>query len=169
MAVNRPHERKRCYERLYERQSSFDVFAPYVRKRWQDGERGGIHLFREMREQGYTGSERSVYRYLETLKQAEVSVSVTPARIQKYSANTAVWLFVRDPERLDEAEREDLATFCQASLSLNRAYCLIQEFLRMVHQREGERLDAWLAKVVESELPELQSFPGCESRKTKPR
>ena len=28
----------------------------------------------------------------------------------------------------------------------------------MVHQREGQRLDAWLARVAESELPELQSF-----------
>ncbi|MFL5704317.1 MAG: hypothetical protein ACJ8AG_15995 [Ktedonobacteraceae bacterium] len=28
----------------------------------------------------------------------------------------------------------------------------------MVHRREGERLDAWLAKIVESGLPELQSF-----------
>lgn len=59
-------------KRRRKRQSSFDVFAPYVLKRWQDGERTGIHLFREIREQGYTGSERSVYRYLKTLK-AEVA------------------------------------------------------------------------------------------------
>jgi transposase len=61
------------------RQSSFDVFAPYVLKRWQDGERRGIHLFREIREQGYTGSERSVYRYVETLKQAELWLSAPMA------------------------------------------------------------------------------------------
>ena len=97
------------------RHSSFDTFAPYVLKLWQEGEHIGIHIFREMREQGYTGSERSVYRYLETLKQAEVKAPVNPARIQKYSVNTAVWLFVRDPERREEVEREDLAAFCQAS------------------------------------------------------
>ncbi|GHO87018.1 hypothetical protein KSZ_50240 [Dictyobacter formicarum] len=28
----------------------------------------------------------------------------------------------------------------------------------MVHKREGQRLDAWLARVAESGLPELQSF-----------
>ena len=145
-------------KRRRKRQSAFDGFAPYVLKRWQDGERTGIQIFREMQKRGYTGSERSVYRYLETLKQAEVRVSVNPARIQKYSANTAVWLFVRAPERLDEVEQEDLATFCQASLSLNRAYGLIQDFLTMVHKREGQRLDAWLEKIAESGLPELQSF-----------
>ena len=87
-----------------------------------------------------------------------MKASVNPARVQKYSAKTAVWLFVRNPDTLDEFEREDLATFCQASTALKRAYRLIQEFLTMVHKREGERLDVWLAKIAESGLPELQSF-----------
>jgi transposase len=145
-------------KRRRKRQSSFDAFAPYVLKRWQSGERNGLAIFREIKAQGYPGTERSVYRYLKTLKQTEVRASVNPARIRKYSANTAVWLFVHDPATLDEGEREDLATFCQASTTLKRAYRLIQEFLTMVHKREGHRLDAWLAKIAESDLPELQSF-----------
>jgi transposase len=140
------------------RQSSFDPFAAYVLKRWQDGERNGLTLWREIKAQGYTGTERSVYRHLKTLKQAEVRTSVNPERIQKYSVNTAIWLFVRDPTKLNEIEREDLAAFCQASAPLNKAYDLLQDFLSMVHQREGKRLDAWLARVAESGLPELQSF-----------
>ena len=51
-----------------------------------------------------------------------------------------------------------MAAYCQASPTLKRAYGLIQEFLRMVHKREGERLDAWLTHVAESNLPELQHF-----------
>ena len=148
-----PEARKRR-----KRQSSFDAFAPFVLKRWHDGERNGLVLWREIRAQGYTGTERSVYRYLETLKRAEVKASVTMHRIQKYSSNIAVWLFVRDPETLDEVEREDLAAFCQASTTLKRAYGLIQDFLAMVHKREGPRLDAWLEQVARSRLPELQSF-----------
>lgn len=143
------------------RQSCFDEFAPYVFQRWKDGERNGLTLHRELREQGYTGSERTVYRYLETLKQAEIRASTrsTPlSRLQHFSAKTAVWLFVRPHKRLDEIEQEDLAAYCQASSTLKQAYMLVQEFLGMVHQREGERLDAWLAKVAESDLPELQRF-----------
>jgi transposase len=140
------------------RQSSFDAFAPYVLKRWQEGERNGLALWREIKAQGYTGTERSVYRHLETLKQAEVRASATPERIQKYSVNAAIWLFVRDPKKLDEIEREDLTAFCQASATLKKAYDLLQDFLSMVHKREGDRLDAWLAQVAESHLPELQSF-----------
>jgi transposase len=72
--------------------------------------------------------------------------------------NTAIWLFVRDPNKLEQIEREDLASISQASAPLKKAYDLLQDFLSMVHKREGQRLDAWLTKVAESGLPELQSF-----------
>jgi len=72
--------------------------------------------------------------------------------------NAAIWLFVRDPNKLEEIEQEDLAAFCQASAPLKKAYEILQDFLSIVHQREGQRLDAWLARVAESGLPELQSF-----------
>jgi transposase len=48
-----------------------------------------------------------------------------PERLQKYTAKTAIWLFVRDPKLLNEIEREDLATFCQASAPLKKAYDLL--------------------------------------------
>lgn len=138
--------------------SEFDPFAPYVLKRWQEGERNGLRLWREIQMQGYTGSERTVYRHIEALKQAEVKTSVHLPRLQKFSANTAVWLFVRDPKTLDEVEQEDLATFCQASPILKGTYDLVQDFMQMVRKREGHRLEAWLERVATSDLAELQSF-----------
>ena len=138
--------------------SSFDAFAPYVLKRWKEGEHKGIALYREIKAQGYTGSDRSVYRYLATLKQTEIHVSVNVERIKKYTPNTTVWLFVHDPKTLGEVEQEDLAAILLASPLLKKAYDLIQSFLALVHKREGHRLDAWLAQVAESNLPELQSF-----------
>ena len=107
--------------------SSFDTFAPYVLKRWQEGERNGLVLWREIQKQGYTGSERTVYRHIETLKQASVQASLNLNRLHTFTASTAVWLFVRDPKSLDEVEQEDLATFCQASLTLKRTYDLVQD------------------------------------------
>ena len=138
--------------------SSFDAFASYVLKRWKEGEHKGITLYREIKAQGYTGSDRSVYRYLATLKQAEIQTPVNVERIKKYTPNTAVWLFVRDSKMLGEIEQEDLATILLASPSLKKAYNLIQSFLAMLHKREGKQLDAWLARVTESGIAELQSF-----------
>jgi len=139
-------------------QSCFDEFAPSVLQRWKEGERRGIMLYREIKEQGYTGSVPTVYRYVDVLKQAEVETSANLHRLHTFSANAAVWLFVRDPKTLDDIEREDLAAFCQVSSTLKRAYELIQDFLRMVHKKEGARLDAWLEKITQSGIAELQSF-----------
>lgn len=62
------------------------------------------------------------------------------------------------PEKLDEAGQEDLTAFCLANKQLDTTYQLVQDFLQMMHKREGERLDAWLTQVHESRLPELQRF-----------
>jgi transposase len=144
--------------RRRKRQSPFDPFAASVLALWQAGERNGLALWRAIKEQGYTGSPRSVCTHLETLKQAEVKAVANPQRIQKYSPNAAVWLFLKDRQDLDEVEQEDLAAFCQASSALKKACELVQEFVAMVRNREGHRLAAWLARVAASDLSELQSF-----------
>jgi transposase len=38
------------------------------------------------------------------------------------------------------------------------AYDLVQQFVHMLCQRQGEHLDTWLAQMQSSNLPELQSF-----------
>ena len=47
-------------------QSDFDSYAPYVLKCWQEGQRNGMQIWREIAAQGYPGSSRMVYRFLET-------------------------------------------------------------------------------------------------------
>ncbi len=41
---------------------------------------------------------------------------------------------------------------------VNLAYDLVQQFAQMLRTRTGGLLDAWLAQVEQSNLPELQSF-----------
>ena len=139
-------------------QSDFDPYAPYVLKRWEEGERNGTQLWREIAAQGYPGSQRMVYRFLKTLKTHEIMTSAGACRLPHHSSTAAVGLFMRQPDDLDEGEREDLAAFRKAHMSFNTTYQLAQDFLMMMRQREGERLDAWLTQVHESQLPELESF-----------
>ena len=138
--------------------SSFDAFTPFLLKRWKEGERKGAKLVGELREQGYQGSERTVYRYLQALKQTEGKSSSPNPRLPQYSANTAVWLFVRNFDSLGEVEQEDLTALRQASKVLDKAYRLVQEFFAMLHKRQEHRLEQWLAKVAKSDLPELHQF-----------
>ena len=140
------------------RESDFDPYAPYILKRWEAGERNGTHLWQEIAAQGYPGSQRMVYRFLKTLKAHEGGASAGKCRPPQYSSTAAVSLFMKHPDTLEEAQREQLAAFRQATPSLETTYQLIQDFLVMMRQREGERLDTWLMRVHESQLPELESF-----------
>jgi transposase len=99
-----------------------------------------------------------VYRFLETLKTTEIVPSAGTARLPHYTSTAAVWLLMRRPEQLDEIQPEDLAAFRLAHTSLNTTYQLVQDFLQMMRQRKGERLDAWLTQVQESGLRELERF-----------
>jgi len=69
-----------------------------------------------------------------------------------------MWLFIRHFKDLDEKEREELAPIRQASETAETLYLLVQEFLQMVRELEGERLEAWLTAVAERGIEELQRF-----------
>jgi transposase len=148
-------------QRRRKRRSSFDPYAGYVLKRWKEGCHNGLRLWQEIQEQGYTGTQKMVYRFLVPLRRNQRIIQkadVPHAPLQDFSAKDGVWLFARDPASLDEKEQENLATICQVSQTASKMYELVQEFRHLLHHREGEKLDAWLAKVTASHIRELQSF-----------
>jgi hypothetical protein len=120
--------------------------------------RNGTHIFQEIAAQGYPGSQRMVYRFLKTLKKTGVKIPAETPQVLHFTSTAAVCLFMRHPEDLEEGERMDLAALRQAHPALETTYRLTQDFLQMLHNREGARLDAWLTQMQESQLPELESF-----------
>lgn len=64
----------------------------------------------------------------------------------------------RGSEELDADEQATLTAICQASQTAQTTYDLVQDFRQMLHHLEGHKLDEWLAKVVNSQIRELQSF-----------
>lgn len=111
---------------------------------------------RELRAQGYHGSQRAVYRLLSFLKAHSSSQPLPSAAV--LSRKRMTWLLVKDPDELDEEEREELATLRQGSTTAQHVYPLAQAFRQMVRLRQGEKLDAWLEEVNASALPEVQRF-----------
>ncbi len=55
-------------------------------------------------------------------------------------------------------EREQLALIRAASAEAETAYGLVRDFLTMLHQREGKRLDTWIEAAQASQIPEFQPF-----------
>jgi transposase len=154
------------------RPSLIDPYERYVLQWWQAGNRNGLQLYRELRAQGYKGSSKALYRYLERLRtpqrhslgvtpskpQRRKSVLASPAPLENYSARRATWLFVCHPQELDETPHNELALIRQASPSAEAAYRLAQAFMQMIRERTGHHLDTWLSEAEASHLPEFKSF-----------
>ncbi len=155
------------------RPSLIDPYERYVLQWWQAGNRNGFQLYRALTAQGYRGSSKAMYRYLERLRTPQrhslgssspskphrrKRVLASPAPLENFSAQRATWLFVRQPEKLDETQHNELALIRQASPSAEAAYYLAQAFMQMIRERTGHQLDAWLSSAEASRLPEFQSF-----------
>jgi hypothetical protein len=74
------------------------------------------------------------------------------------SARQAVFLFLRRFEKLSGQERETLLMLPQFHPQVDLASDRVQQFREMLHEREGVRLESWLAQVNQSSIPQLQSF-----------
>ena len=144
--------------RCRKRHSIFDPYADYVLERWQAGVHDGPQLFAEIRAQGFSGSVSGVQRFLQTLRTRRRPLIdlAPPSPAEQLSARAALWLFIREPTTLTDREQATLEAIRQASVTADTAYGLVQGFLTMVRQREGERLDAWIEAAQASQIPELQ-------------
>jgi transposase len=67
---------------------------------------------------------------------------------------------------LETEEQEMLTRLRLLHPEVDLAYELVQQFARMLRARTGEKLDAWLALVADSRIPELLNFAkGIEQEK----
>jgi len=149
-----------------------DPYKTYLLSRWHQGCHNGAQLESELRAKGYKGSQRAIYRYLETLEPSgwsprkrgsasatrQAASSIQPNPLLTLSAQQATWLFFRRPEDLKEEELESLRLLRQARPQVETTYQLVETFLQMVRERTGEQLDAWLGAVEASHLDAFQSF-----------
>lgn len=140
--------------------SHFDRYATYVLRRWKEGCRNGLQLWREIKAQGYSDSHAMVYQYLRALRAGKIPDLPEDQAfvLEAMTLRDAVWLFLRDPNKLEATRQEQLEALREASFQVNQAYQLVQGFLQMLRQRTGDQLEAWLDEVTKSQIPELIQF-----------
>jgi transposase len=152
------------------RSSPLDPYKTYLLERWQQGCRSGAQLERALRAKGDKGSQKAIYHGLARLglfvsspsRRASASATEkTKSQLNSLlalSAPQATWLFFRKEEDLKAEEQENLRQLRQASPDLETAYQLVKDFLHMVRELGGERLEEWLDKVQSSHLQAFESF-----------
>jgi transposase len=156
--------------------SMLDAFLPYLCQRWSEGCHNGSQLWRELRERGYRGSRKMVAVW--TQHQREAPAPTTPhqyragseaslhhdprpasgAARRPPSARRISWFLLRDPASLCGAEQATLTAIHAAAPELATIQPLVQQFQRLVRERDVAGFNAWREVALGSSLPELSSF-----------
>ncbi len=146
-----------------------DPYQDYLIMRWNEGCRNAQQVHREITAQGYTGSDQPIVRFFAQFRKQkdarkfkqvdpskETPVEAPPKR-PPTASQVAHWITFKEEQRLDWQQRY-LTQLCDADPQIAQTSELIQEFTTMLREREGERLDAWLSRVEEQGVSELQGF-----------
>jgi transposase len=152
------------------RRTLLTPFQPYLRARWEVGDRNAAVLWRDLRARGFTGGKTGVRDLVARWRAAAGEPAPTAPRLPapagpptapdapRHSTREVTWLLLRRPEALDAAELAYLQALFAHHPALGVAHGLAQDFLTIVRQRQEQALAAWVAVATASALPELRSF-----------
>jgi transposase len=146
-----------------------DPYKDYLIQRWNEGCRNAQQVYREIREQGYTGSDQPIVRFFaqfrkkkdaRKFKQVDPSKETPvqpPPKRPPTASQVAHWITFKEEQRL-AWQQSYLTQLCEKDPQIAQTSELIQEFTTMLRERGGERLDEWLERVEKQGIAELQSF-----------
>jgi transposase len=174
-AVNRYLNAESCpqYPEGRIRSSKLAPYLKSLQEHWQAGCTNASQLWREIRQEGFTGSRGLVARWaarerknlpvdLRYRRQQSATfqptLSLAPAIIVPWSAKRASWLIVKKPPELTEDEKEALHRIIQSDPQVSLAVDLARQFMTMVRHRKQDMLDGWMETVKTSGIPALSSF-----------
>jgi transposase len=136
------------------RPSIVDAYAEYIGQRLGEGLLTTTQLFKEIKALGYRGTYDTLRQYVKPLRQLHPA---RPGPVVPKARRIAGWL-LRHPDTLNPDEQINLKQVRAACSHLDRLALHINTFAQILTQRQGERLDTWIAAVEADDLPELHSF-----------
>ncbi len=154
------------------RQSKLTPWITYLEQRWQAGCTNASQLWREIAQQGFSGSLGLVGRWAvaqrkllpaETRYRRQQAETIKPALARQlqpvpWSAQRASWLFILDESRLEAEEQTARRRMRAADPELVTVDDLARRFVLIVKERQVDKLDQWLADVATSGLNGFKSF-----------
>lgn len=137
-------------------------FLPYLDRQWQAGFHNAIQLWREIRQQGYMGSQIRVSRWAHQQRQSLVQTNpgqpVLTSSRHSLSARQAAWLVVCPTKDLEPDEQEVLAQLKQVCPPTEVVHTLAQSFGQMIREHQKNQLADWIQAARCSGLDDLRHF-----------
>jgi transposase len=138
-----------------------DPFIGYLLKRWNQGERNGNTLWREIKALGFDGTASCVYRVICNFSGYADGKRKSPKslrRVRTLSARQAARIFSCPQTELKEKEQVFCDTIVAKATQLEVAHPLILRFVQMVREGRGNELDNWLCETEKSGVNDLHNF-----------
>ena len=149
--------------------SLLDPYKPQLLTWWNNGITRPMVLMTLLEQQGYTGSQRTLTRYISRLREAQ---GLPPSRVQTtqslpqvmdpqlppLTARRLAYLMVQRPENRDLEEAKRLDRLVKKHSALAAMVDLADGFLQMVRHRQPESLDDWLMQALTGPFKAFQSF-----------
>jgi transposase len=147
-------------QRRRRRSRDFNPHEAYVQERWQQGCHDIRQLTQEVRQRGFAGCQRTVYRFVERMQRLPTpQLSVPPASLARdLTVRQVKWLLVQPHGKLSASQQHLIKELCVAHPTLQTLYELVQFFGKLVRHREGERLAEWQEAAQASGLSEVARF-----------
>lgn len=139
--------------------SCLDKFDAYLRARWESGCHSARQLYRELLEQGYSGSELTVRRHVQLWRQQSLErLPPAPKKLSVPSPRSCVWLLLKGEQKLTEEDRQRREAILGASPAIKQSLELVQSFRAAISSRSEEKLEGWIEIAAKSALPEFENF-----------
>jgi transposase len=149
--------------------SMLNPYKAYLLARWNAGCHTAMRLFRALRQRGYGGSYGVVAAYARRLRQAQglppghrrprqTLPAVAEPSCLPLTPRRATWLVLRRETKRTETEAQQLTALRGQQAEVAEAIDLAQDFMRLVRQRQPERLDPWLQRATTSAVDAIRRF-----------
>ncbi|MFE0459416.1 ISL3 family transposase [Kitasatospora sp. NPDC058965] len=136
------------------RTTRLDAYRPYLINRWNQGCTNASTLFREIQAQGYPGrTPQAVRRFLRPLRDTAKTAPEPPPKPQDLTN----WI-TRHPGNLRVEEERLLGDVLSRCPELEAVRNHVHAFARMICDRTGTDLPAWISAVRAADLPHLHAF-----------
>ncbi len=133
-------------------------YVTYLQDRWQAGRTNASKLYREIVEQGYTGSHTLLARSIASWRTPRLPPEQQRKARRRTRRLSMRWICLRPPEQLKAEEKIFLEKLLDRDAELALGHNLLQEFRRVVADRDNPGLENWLVQAKSSNLPTFISL-----------
>lgn len=141
-------------------------YRAYLLARGLDGQRTVRQLWRELLDQGYTGSLTTVATFLAAARhpmpeppQASAVELISPLpAVTRMTPRRATWLLLARPDQLASDQQQQLQRLVQLHPDIAHIAAHAQAFARLLRDRTLDAFDSWLEQARHSYLRELRTF-----------